>query len=339
MKLLVSALEGSANLHLSKISDPFKIEGIFDKSLGSPLYPSSDFNVMGFTDILPKIIKAKKAIKEMVSLSGECDKVLLIDSPAFNIPLAKEIKKRFPKKEIIYYILPKVWAWGKNRAKKVEKYCDKLASIFPFENIFYKNSVYVGNPLLDEIKSYKESEKEFKKVAFLPGSRKGEIKALMPIFKKAAKKIKDTKILVIPKFFSDEEIKNLYGNIDDFVIERDTKKALLSSDFAFICSGTATLEAAIIGCPFVLVYKAKAIDYFLAKRLVKLKYIGLSNIILDFYQKEPLHKELLQEEVNEENLINLYEKRDAKTFLEKSLLLREILKYGSKDNLIKLIKE
>ena len=338
MKLLVSALESSANLHLKEIIKDFKIDGIFDKSFGSPLYPSSDFNVMGFSDVLPKILKAKRAIKEMANLSSSCDKVLLIDSPAFNIPLAKEIKKRFPKKEIIYYILPKVWAWREKRAKKVQKYCDKLASIFPFEDRFYEKSIYVGNPLLDEIKLFKEKISKNKKIAFLPGSRRGEIKALMPIFKEVAKEIKEEKLLVIPKHFDEKMIREFYGDIKGFTIIKDTQQALIESDFAFICSGTATLEAALIGTPFVLVYKAKKIDYFLAKRFVKLKYAGLANIILDFYQREPLHKELFQEDVNKKNLLKCYENSNPLLFLEKSLEIREILSHGSRENLIKLIK-
>ncbi len=341
MKLLVSALEASANTHLEALLEKdFEIEGIFDEKLGAPIHSSKEFSVMGFTDILPKILFAKRAIKEMVSLSQNCDKVLLIDSPAFNLPLAKAIKKRFPNKEIIYYILPKVWAWREKRAKEVEKYCDKLASIFPFEDRFYKNPIYVGNPLLDEIKDFKNSPSNSGIVSFLPGSRKSEIKKLMSVFRDVALKIDAKKrVLVIPKHFDEKIIKEFYGDISVFEISRDTHKTLYESDFAFVCSGTATLEAGIIGTPFVLVYKAKAIDYFIAKRFVKLKYAGLCNIILDFYEKEPLHKEFFQDDVNSENLLREYEKREPLIFLEKSKELRDILKYGSKENLLKLIRE
>lgn len=340
MKILVSALEPSSNLHLREIlkEGELEIEGIFDEEFGKPLYSFKEFSVMGVLDIIPKIYKAKVAIREMVQISKRCDRVLLIDAPAFNIPLAKEIKRVNPKIEIIYYILPKVWIWKKSRIKKVEKYCDILASIFPFEKQFYKKSIYVGNPLLDEIKSFKKGVTNNGIVAFLAGSRKSEIRALMPIFREVAKEIRERKILVIPKHFSKEEIKTLYGNIDEFEISHDTPKTLLIADFAFICSGTATLEASLIGTPFVLLYKAKKIDFLIAKIFVKnLKFVGLANIILNFANKNPLHKEFLQENVNRKNLLLEYRNIDRKLFFQKALELNKILKEGSSKRIFKIL--
>ena len=154
MKILVSSLEASANLHLKEVLthlDNVQICGIFDKRFGDALYDSKEFSAMGFVEILPLIFKAKKALKQMVELARDYDRVLLIDSPAFNIPLAKAIKEAGLKCEIIYYILPQVWAWKKKRVAKVERYCDRLASILPFDEKFYNKSEYVGHPLLDEI--------------------------------------------------------------------------------------------------------------------------------------------------------------------------------------------
>ncbi|NPA82832.1 MAG: DUF354 domain-containing protein, partial [Epsilonproteobacteria bacterium] len=162
--------------------------------------------------------------------------------------------------------------------------------------------------------------------------------SLMPIFKDVAKELKEEKILVVPKHFTQKEIQEFYGNIEDFKIIQDTQQALYESDFAFICSGTATLEAALIGTPFVLVYKAKAIDYFIAKRFVKLKYAGLANIILDFYDKEPLHRELFQNDVNKKALLKAYKEADREKFIKNSYILKEILSHGSKDNIKKLLK-
>lgn len=339
-KILVSALEPSANLHLEpvlKLIDDYEIRGVFDEKFGKPLYSSSDFSIMGFFDAFLKIKKAKKAITQMSKLSLKCDKVLLIDSPAFNLPLAKAIRKINPNIEIIYYILPKVWAWKEKRVAKVEKYCDKLASIFPFENKFYHKSIYVGNPLLDEIKTYKSKVTNYGATAFLPGSRKSEIKSLIGIYKKVAKEIKGKKFLVIPKHFSNEEIKELYGDIDNFTVKKDTMQALNESDFAFICSGTATLEAAIVGVPFVLVYKAKKIDYLIAKRFVKLKYVGLANIILDFEGLKPLHKELIQDEATEANLLKIYKSCNKEEFFIQSKKLKKILKHGSALEIARLL--
>ena len=339
-KLLVSSLEPSANLHLEPILaelKEYKLGGIFDPKFGKPLYPSSDFSIMGFVDAISKIKVAKRAIKQMVKLSFEYKKVLLIDSPAFNLPLAKAIKRKNPNIEITYYILPQVWAWKAKRVKKIEKYCDNLCSILPFEEKFYSRSIYVGHPLLDEIEDFKDGVSNDNIVSFLPGSRRSEIKALMKIYKEVALDIKAKKLLVIPKHFSKSDIKEIYGDIAEFEVVYDAKKALYRSDFAFVCSGTATLEASLIGVPFVLAYKAKKIDYFIAKRFVKLKYIGLANIILDFEGLEPLHKEFIQNEVTKENLLNEYKKLDKEKFFNHSIVLRKILKHGSSKKVAKFL--
>ena len=293
IKLLISSLEPSANLHLGEIleGEEFEIVGIFDEKFGNPLYSSREFSVMGFFDVLPKIFKAKEAIKELSFLSKSCDKVLLIDAPSFNIPLAKEIKKINPNIEIIYYILPKVWAWKKGRIKTINKYVDKKAYIFPFEKEYWGEG-YVGNPLLDEIQTFRDN-KIYNQVAFLAGSRKSEIKSLIPIFREIAKRIDVKKVLVVPKIYKDNL--DIYGDISDFEISFDTVKTLLKSDFAYICSGTATLEAAIIGTPFVLMYKARKIEYFIAKQFVQLNYVGLANIIFEKEGLGEFHKEYLQE--------------------------------------------
>lgn len=337
MRLLVSAIEPSANLHLKEVlkRGNFEISGVFDKSFGDPIVDSNEFNVMGFFDVLPKISLAKKTIDKLALLSKEVDKVLLIDAPSFNLRVAKEIKKINPDIEIIYYILPKIWAWKKKRIKEINKFIDKKAYIFPFEKEYHKDGIYVGNPLLDEINEFRD-DKEYNNVAFLPGSRRSEINFLMPIFRELAKKIDKKPLLVVPKIYK-ENIDNIYGNVKDFDIIFDTKKALLKSDFAYICSGTATLEASIIGVPFVLMYKARWIEYLIAKSLVKLNYVGLANIIFEKENLGEFHKEYLQS-FDIDKLISDYKNANLKEFLEKSKKLREILKYPSAKNVVKLIK-
>lgn len=340
MKLLVSILEPSGNLHfepiLARLED-CQLFGIFDEKLGEPLLPSSAFSIMGFVDAIPKIRLAKKAIKEMAKMSLHVDKVLLIDSPAFNLPLAKAIKEINPSVQIIYYILPQVWAWKAKRVAKVEQYCDVLASILPFEQQFYNRATFVGHPLLDEISTCKDTHEDTGYIAYLPGSRKSEIQKLMPIYKEVARKTDKKNILVIPPHFSASDIENIYGNVDEFEISRDAHESFLRSEFAFVCSGTATLEAALIGVPLVLAYKAKWLDAFIARIFVKLKHVGLANIIFDFAKIEPLHVELLQEDVTVENLLEEYNKIDKEKFFENSKKLHAILRHGSRDTMLKLI--
>lgn len=345
MKLLVCALETSSNIHLKALKEYFgddiELTGIFDKSLGNPTYDLTSLAVMGFVDALKKLPFFFKLLNEMVELSSSCDKVLLMDSSGFNLPLAKKIKKKYPQKEIIYYILPQAWAWKKKRIPKIEASCDKLCSILPFEKDHYNKKEkieYVGHPLLDEIKVFKEKISENNKVAFMPGSRKTEITKLMPIYKELLPFIKEEPVLIIPSKFDDEYIKKIYGDISGFTISKDTHKTLTEVDFAFICSGTATLEAALIGTPFVLNYIAKPLDYFIGSRLVKLDHVGLANIFFDKMGEDPIHKEYLQENVTVENLLDEYKNIDKTKFMENSRKLRNYLQKGSSKRVAQIIQ-
>ena len=341
MKILVSALEPSANLHLKEIlknfEGKFELMGIFSEELGTPYMKSSEFSAMGFVEVLPLIFKAKKAMKVMSQMAKEADAVLLIDSPAFNLPLAKAIKAAGAKAAVTYYILPQVWAWKPKRVSVVERYCDNLASILPFDSKFYSRSTYVGHPLMDEIKLKKTSLSSSGKVAFLPGSRRSEISRLMPVYRELAKKIEAKRLLVVPPFLLDK-VDEIYGDVSDFEVVSNTPEALYESDFAFVCSGTATLEAALIGTPFVLAYKAKAIDVFIARKFVKIKHAGLANIMFDFMGKEPLHEEFIQEFATAENLLRAYESCDRQKFLKGCDELRAYLAHGSSKNVVKILK-
>ena len=176
-------------------------------------------------------------------------------------------------------------------------------------------------------------------IAFLPGSRKSEIRSLFPIYKEVASKIEGKeKLLVIPPHFDYREIAEIYGDIHDFKICRNPYEAFEKSEFAFVCSGTATLEAALVGVPFVLAYKAKAIDYWIAQQFVKLKHVGLANIIFDFEKMEPLHTELLQEEVTVDNLLQAYESIDKEAFFKQAQKLRAMLEHGSQEAMISIMK-
>lgn len=346
MKILVSAMETSSNVHLKELKKylPSQIEfvGVFDKELGNPLYDLSSLAIMGFVDALKKLRFFFKLRDELVNLAKDCDKVLLLDSSGFNLPLAKKLRQTYPNKEIIYYILPQAWAWKKGRVKILEENCSKLCSILPFESELYSNKEkisYVGHPLLDEIKEFKTELSNSNKIVFMPGSRKTEITNLMPIFKELIKRIPNKEyILVIPSKFDDEYIKKTYGNHEEFTISRNAHEALKEAEYAFICSGTATLEAALIGTPFTLSYIAKKLDFFIGKTFVKLNFVGLANIFFEKMGKEQLHSEFLQNEVTVNNLLTDYQTMDKVRFFENSKLLREYLKQGSSANVAEIIK-
>lgn len=346
MKILVSALEHSANIHLKslkkELSDDVEFIGIFDKELGTPLVDLRSLAIMGFVDVFKKLRFFFKLNAQMADLAAHADKVLLIDSSGFNLPLAKKIKKRYPQKEIIYYILPQAWAWKKKRIPVLERTIDKLASILPFEKDYYSKSApisYVGHPLLDQIQKFKNHLNDtIKNVVFMPGSRKGEISKLMPIFHQIRKNLDVNAIIIIPKYFSEEERVELYGDLSSFEIREDAHEALYKADFAFICSGTATLEAALIGTPFILSFIAKPLDYFIATKLVKIEYVGLANIMFLKYKQRIMHPEFLQKNVTVENLLRAYKEYDRGAFLENSNTLRDYLQNGSSKNVAKMIE-
>ncbi|SFV51116.1 Lipid-A-disaccharide synthase [hydrothermal vent metagenome] len=346
MKILVSALEPSSNLHLSEVlkhTKDIELLGIFDGSLDeyryTPLYDISDMAIMGVVDAIKKIRWFFKVADEMVELASQADKILLMDSSGFNLPLAKKLKKAYPNKEIIYYILPQVWVTRPKRVKKIERYCDRLLGILPFEIEYYSSKAqYVGHPLLDEIETTSYTTPKTNTISYLPGSRRGEISKLMPIYRELREKLPSHRaILVVPSSFDDEKVSELYGDIDGFEVSRDTHLSLQNSSFAYICSGTATLEAALIGTPFTLNYIAKSIDYFIGTKILGLKQIGLANIIFERLNGTTLHSEIIQDEVTVENLLLEYENFDRELFAHKAQELRDYLGDGSSATVAKII--
>jgi len=347
MKILVSALEHSANVHLQSLKDNLGEEvefiGIFNKALGEPIIDLRNLAIMGIVDALKKLRFFLKLNTQMLDLAQEADKVLLIDSSGFNLPLAKKIKKKYPNKEIIYYILPQAWAWKKKRIPVLAQTVDKLCSILPFEPDYYpKNApiTYVGHPLLDQITTFKTAiTQHVQNIVFMPGSRKTEITNLMPIYRAVLAQLNANATIIIPSFFTQEEVESLYGDLSDFNVQYNAHEALLNADFAFICSGTATLEAAIIGTPFILTYIAKKFDFFIGNLLVGLEYVGLANIMFQKEYGRSMHPEFLQNEVTVSNLVHAFENYKRAHFLEDSQKLREYLQHGSSQNVAKIIKE
>lgn len=314
----------------------------------TPLFFSQDFSIMGFVDVAKKLPFILKAQKTMLHAAKEADKIIFLDSSSFHLPLAKKIKSSGIKAPIYYYILPQVWAWKPWRTKKLEAFFDKLLAILPFELSYYslearqgKKIEFVGHPLLDELdfailesrqaqsaqdknpqnQNPQNSTKNITKhIVFMPGSRRGEIARIFPTFIEVARLLEQknicTKTLVIPTFFaskSQKELESIYGDLSGFELSFDTQKSLKEADFAFICSGTATLEAALLGTPFVLCYKAATLDYLIARAFVGLRYIGLANIFYNALCGESagrgeskMHEELIQGDMSVDNLLSVY---------------------------------
>ncbi|WP_457627933.1 lipid-A-disaccharide synthase [Persephonella sp.] len=279
-----------------------------------------NISVVGIMEALPKYFHIRKTFKRAVEeLDKGVDLLVVVDFPGFNLKLLKEAKKRGIK--TVYFIAPQVWAWGKGRIPKIVENTDVLISIWPFEKQAYEGYLdrfrfeYVGHPLLDIIKTETTAD-EFKKKLGIPsekrifgllaGSRESEVKTLLPIMLQAASIIlKEHNDLhfVIPATPNVEtlvkQIVSRYPYIPVSVtvkgdFNNPSYETMKHSVFSVIASGTATLEAAIIGNPFLLVYKVSPITFFIGKMLVSINFLGLPNLIAG----REVIKELLQEECN-----------------------------------------
>lgn len=285
--------------------------------------------VMNLKTILKNISYCKKSISEF-----EPDVLVLVDYPGFNLRIAEWAKERGIK--VYYYISPQVWAWKQSRVHKIKKVVDKMAVILPFEKDFYKkfdyNVEYVGHPLLDEIEKFKfDSIEVFRKeqnlderpiLVVLPGSRKQEVSKKLPIMLEAAKRIKTHQMVIAGAPSLDKEFyQSLCSNS---IVFGKTYELLSYADVAIVTSGTATLETALFKVPQVVCYKSSKISYSIAKRLVKVKFISLVNLIMD----REVVKELIQGECTSDNIY------------KETLRLIEDEEYRSElDNNYKLLQE
>ena len=270
-----------------------------------------NLSIMGFYEVLKELPRMLLIMKKTIGVIKKLkpDRVILIDYPGFNLKLAKKIHHL--KIPITYFILPQVWAWKKNRIKIIKSYIDQSISIFPFEEKWFKRNgisvEFFGHPLADE-EHLNESTKEFFRrhslditkpiIALLPGSRQQEIDRHMDILietvKLLKKEIKDIQVIIgkspnvkLPKL------------PDFYRIEENSKKAMVVSTAAIVASGTATLECAFEQTPLVVCYKLSNLSWWLAKRLVQIKYSSIINIIVD----RALVPECIQNDMKPKNIL------------------------------------
>lgn len=271
-------------------------------------------NFMGFVEVirhLPLILGYMKKCKQDL-LAKRPDAIIFIDYPGFNLPIAEFAKKNGFK--TIWYISPQVWAWKESRVKKIKRYVDLMLVILPFETEFYKKWNYparfVGHPLLDEIAQQTDigTLPKFNKpvIALLPGSRPQEVRLMLPEMLKASRNFSDYQfVLAAAPSLPDSLIEEFTGEYPNVaVIKGKTYEVLKMSEAALVTSGTATLETGLFKVPMVVCYKGNYLSYLIARRLIKIKYISLVNLILD----RPLVKELIQDEMNAEAITAELEK-------------------------------
>lgn len=327
MKYYIIAGEASGDLHGSNL-----IKAIHKKdsqakirAWGGDLMEAANANVvkhyrdlafMGFAEVIMNLKTILRNIKECKKdiKNYKPDAVILIDYPGFNLRIAEFAKNLGIK--VYYYISPQIWAWKKGRVHQIAKFTDKVFVILPFEKDFYAKYGYdvdfVGHPLLDAIGKRDESEakattlrKEFELtnkpiVAILPGSRKQEIGVMLPIMLKQIKNFPSHQFVIAaaPSFDLSyfEPFTEKYPSLK--IISNRTYDLLQISHAALVTSGTATLETALFKVPEVVCYKANAISYQIAKRIVDIRYISLVNLIMN----QEVVTELIQAKLNEKLL-------------------------------------
>ncbi|MBP6588827.1 MAG: lipid-A-disaccharide synthase [Chitinophagaceae bacterium] len=307
-----------------------------------------DLAFMGFVEVLMNlrtIFRNLKFCKEDI-LANRPDALILIDYPGFNLRIARWAKMQGIK--VIYYISPQVWAWKEGRVKMMKQCIDKMLVILPFEKDYYRQKwnwevEYVGHPLLEEIerRTRKETgaENDIQRfsskpiVALLPGSRKQEINVKLPVMLEVSKAFPEYQFIVarapgVEASFYDSLVSD-YANVS--YVSNQTYDLLQQSVAALVTSGTATLETALFGVPEVVCYKGSWLSYQIGKRLVKVKYISLVNLIMD----RLVVKELIQDEMNVSRLTEalkdlLQDEQQRRELTVAYTQLREMLVAGGK---------
>ena len=308
--------QNAENIDSTKIDIRFWGGDLMTEAVGhAPVKHIRELAFMGFLEVVKNLRTIFRNISDCKKdiEAFKPDALVLIDYPGFNIRMAEWAKSKGIK--TIYYISPKIWAWKQSRVHKIKRIIDHMFVILPFEKEFYKRFdypvEYVGNPLIDAILQYEEIKlsrdtfiqknnlKSEPIIAILPGSRKQEVRLKLPVMLQAVKNMTGYQIVIAgapsldPSFYSE-----FIQSDSVHIVHGKTYDLLSASEAAIVTSGTATLEAAILNIPQVVCYKTSGISYAIAKRLIKIKYISLVNLIMD---KEVV-RELIQHACNPDSI-------------------------------------
>ncbi len=317
MKIAIVAGEASGDLHasevvheLKKLDPSLKTFGLGGDLLARQgtvlLHHVRELAIIGLFNVLGHLPMFRRVFKELLDRIEEekPDAVLLVDYPGFNLRMAKRCKEMgLP---VIYYISPQVWAWRTGRVRHIAKYVDRMIVIFPFEEEFYRSHgvpvTYVGNPLIEQLAGVRKPARKMDRLrlALLPGSRKQEVRTLMPAMLDAVRILREERnveayVIQAPTISHEklERIMREHG-VEVPILPHDRGEGVAAADVALASSGTVTLEAAVLGTPCVVMYRLSRATHFLGRRLVRLPHWSLVNIIA----KKGLLPELIQEDVN-----------------------------------------
>jgi len=323
MKYYIIAGETSGDLHGANLikalrkEDPdavFKIVGgnqMQEAADQTALIHTSEMAFMGFVEVIKNlgtIAKNLKKVKADID-TFQPDTVILIDFPGFNLKIAAYAKQHHIK--TCYYISPKIWAWNQGRVHKIKRIVDHMFCILPFEVDFYKKFNmkvdYVGNPLLDAISTYRYNSNfradnqlsDLPIIALLPGSRKMEIEEILPDMVDLYFSFPKHQLVIAgAQNFDHSYYKKYIGDLNIPVVFDQTYDLLKNADAGVVTSGTATLETGILKVPQVVVYKANPLSVWLARKLIKVNFISLVNLINGYLSVI----ELIQKDCNSSNI-------------------------------------
>jgi lipid-A-disaccharide synthase len=330
MKYFLVAGEPSGDQHGSSLMrsilkiDPqaeFRFLGgdLMEEVAGNSIIHIRDLAFMGFTQLVIKVLAIKRTILtcQREILAFEPDVVIPIDYGGFNLRLIKWLWKRQFKS--VFYITPKVWAWMPRRSFKLARFSEESLCILPFEPSFLSKygvrAEFVGNPVKEYIRSVRDSDplkirtdlglSEKPVIALLPGSRKQEISKILPVLVQLIDQFKEYQFVIGGhRNFPEHYYHQLAGRKDAKVIYGKTLDLLKVASAALVTSGTATLEAGLIGTPQVVCYKAATLSWLIARLLIKVKHISLVNLILN----KPCVEELIQYQFTARNVKNCLER-------------------------------
>lgn len=287
-----------------------------------PLFDISDLAVMGLAEVIPSIPLVLKRIEQTIEdiKAHQPDIVITIDSWSFCSRIHKKLRRLDLGIPQMHYVAPQVWAWKKHRAKTMYHYVDELLTLLPQEPPYFikhhLKTIFVGHPVIESEAltadgaafRHKFNISEDKQIiSILPGSRKTEVAKLLPDFLKAAELLQESNPDI---FFALPTVKTVAKRVKEYVkksklpmvvleTEADRYNAFQASSAAIAASGTVALELAICNIPHIIAYKVSPLTYFLAKHLVKIKYVNLTNILLN----KPVVPELLQENCTPEKIV------------------------------------
>ncbi len=367
-KIFIIAGEASGDMHASGLCKELvrRIPDVAITGIGGPamadagvdlLFPNSRLAVVGLFEVLSHAGPIFKAYRQVVSWlkRHRPGLLILVDYPEFNLLIASKAKKiGIP---VFYFISPQIWAWREGRIKKIRCLVDRMAVILPFEKEFYSRHgmdvTFVGHPLIDRVKPNTDRtifcrrhgiDHGLPLVGLLPGSRSGEIRRFFKIMIETGRLVKNsvpTAQFVIPVApgvsqdllqFMEQEIRETLPAWDRDIfriVQNETYDAISASDIILTASGTVTLEAGILGTPMIVMYKVSPLTYHLGRRLIKVKYCSLVNLVAG----REIVPEILQDEANPERLASelIQRLKDPERLAESMrqlLSLRNMLGHG-----------